>query len=91
MVEAVSPVLLNVVTFDPSVPTAVNVPPEVAALSTANPVSLEELSVHVRLIWLDDAADAARLEGAAGIVTVGADVVADAVFENAELPALLVA
>ena len=49
------------------------------------------MSVQVKSIWLDDIPDAARLEGAAGIVTGGADVAADAVFENAEFPALLVA
>jgi len=35
--------------------------------SILNPVSLFELSVHDRLIWLDDAAVAVRLLGAAGV------------------------
>jgi hypothetical protein len=38
------------------------------------------LSVHVRLIWLDETASAARFDGAAGAGWV----VADAVFENVE-------
>ena len=54
-------------TFDPSVAIDVYVPPDVADLSTMNPVSSVELSVQVKLIWLDDAADAAKLVGAAGV------------------------
>ena len=50
-----------------------------------NPVSSEELSVHAKSIWLDDAADALRVLGAAGCVgaagCAGADVAADAVLE----------
>jgi hypothetical protein len=47
--------------------------------STLNPVSLFELSVQERLIWLDDTAVAVRFVGAAGIelgvaVGVGVDV-----------------
>jgi len=41
---------------------------------------LVELSVHTRFIWLDEAAVAERLEGAAGIVTEDS-VVAYGVFE----------
>ena len=43
--------------------------------STLKPVSLVELSVHVRFTWLDDAAVARRLVGTAGVgvgVGVGA-------------------
>ena len=52
------------------------------------PVSFAALSLQVRLIWLADTADPLRLDGAAGVVP---DVVADAVFEYAEVPAPLVA
>ena len=59
--------MLKVVTFDPTVPIAVNVPLELVALSTINPVSSDELSVHVKSIWLDDTPDAAKFEGAVGV------------------------
>ena len=43
--------------------------------SILNPVSLFELSVQDRLIWLDDAAPAVRFVGAAGVgVGVGVEV-----------------
>jgi len=43
--------------------------------SIVNPVSLLELSVHPRFIWLEDAAAAVRLVGAAGVgVGVGVGV-----------------
>ena len=45
--------------------------------SSLNPVSFVELSVQLRLIWLDDAAVAARPLGAAGVgvgVAVGVGV-----------------
>ena len=46
-----------------------------------NPVSLFELSVHDRLIWLDDAAVAARFVGAAGVgVGVGVAIELKAVY-----------
>ena len=54
--------------------------------SILKPSSLLALSVQERLIWLLDAAVAARVEGAAGAV---ADVVALPVFEYPELPPLL--
>jgi hypothetical protein len=38
------------------------------ARSILNPFSLVELSVHARLIWLDEAVEAVRLPGALGIV-----------------------
>ena len=53
-------------------------PPEANARSTLKPCSFAELSVQMRLIWLDETADAARLVGAAGTV---AGVVAKAVLE----------
>jgi hypothetical protein len=40
--------------------------------STLNPVSLFELSVQERLIWLDDTAVAIRFVGAAGVGVAGA-------------------
>ena len=46
--------------------------------STLNPVSFVELSVQLRLIWLDDAAVAVRPLGAAGVgvgVALGVGVV----------------
>ncbi len=55
-----------------------NGPAAAVARSTLKPVSLEELSVQVRLIWLAEAAVAARAVGAAGMVR---EVVALAVFE----------
>jgi hypothetical protein len=53
--------------------------------SILNPVSLEEASVQERLIWLEETVVAERLEGAAGS-EVPPCVVAQAVFEYAELP-----
>jgi hypothetical protein len=38
------------------------------ARSIVNPLSLVELSVHARLIWFDEAAEAMMLPGALGIV-----------------------
>ncbi len=78
MVEAARPLLAYVVIRAPTVATCVNVLPLVER-SILNPVSLFELSVHERLIWLDDAAVAVRFVGAAGIgvgvgVAVGVDV-----------------
>ena len=35
--------------------------------STLNPVSLSELSIHDRLIWLDETAVHVRFVGAAGV------------------------
>ena len=55
-------------------------------LSTLKPVSLFELSVQLRFIWLPEAAVAVRPDGAAGAVPV---VVALAVFEYTELPEAL--
>jgi len=57
-------------------------------LSILNPVSLFELSVQLRFIWLEDTAVAMRFEGAVGPVPV---VVVLAVFEYTELPVALYA
>jgi len=71
LVEAASPLLAYVVTAAPTVLTCVKFVPSVER-SILNPVSLFELSVHDRLIWLDDAVVAVRLVGAAGVgVAVG--------------------
>jgi hypothetical protein len=48
------------------VPIWVQGPAELVARSTLNPDSFVELSVHERLIWLEEAAEAARLLGATG-------------------------
>ena len=65
MVEAGSPVFAYVVTFAPTVAIRLN-SRSFLARCTLNPVSLFELSVQDRLIWLDDAAVAVRFDGAAG-------------------------
>jgi hypothetical protein len=57
--------------------------------SILNPLSLFELSLQERLMRVFDTAVALRPLGAAGSGGGGADVVALAVFENAELPATL--
>lgn len=57
--------------------------------SIPNPLSLLALSVHERLMRVLDAAAALKPLGAAGNGGGAADVVALAVFENAELPAAL--
>ena len=54
------------VTFAPTVAICVNVVPSVER-STLNPVSLFELSVQDRLIWLDDTAVAVRFVGGLGV------------------------
>ena len=54
------------VTFAPTIAICVNVVPSVER-STLNPVSLFELSVQDRLIWLDDTAVAVRLVGGRGV------------------------
>jgi len=59
-------VFAYVVTLTPTVATWVNVVPS-GERSILNPVSLFELSVQDRLIWLDDAAVAVRFVGAAGV------------------------
>jgi len=59
-------VLAYVVTSAPLVAISVN-PLPFLERSTLNPVSLFELSVQDRLIWLDDAAVAVRFVGAAGV------------------------
>jgi hypothetical protein len=59
-------VLVNVVTFAPLVAICENALPFLER-STINPVSLFELSLHERLIWLDDTAIAVRFVGAAGV------------------------
>ena len=61
-------------------------PAGAVAASILNPVSFDELSDQERLIWLEDTAEAIRLEGAAGAMS---GVVALARLELAELPALL--
>jgi hypothetical protein len=55
-----------VVTFAPRVAICLNDLPCLVR-STLNPVSLFELSVQDRLIWLDDAAVALRFVGARGV------------------------
>jgi hypothetical protein len=65
-----------VVTFAPTVAICLNDLPRLVR-STVNPVSLFELSVQDRLIWLDDTAVAVRFVGAAGVgvgVAVGVGV-----------------
>jgi hypothetical protein len=64
----------------PAVPIWVQGPVLEPALSTLNPVSFVELSSHERLICDEDAALAARLDGAAGTVA-DASVVALVEFE----------
>src|SRR4026207_1389778 len=66
----------KVVTFAPLRAICKKVVPSVDR-STLNPVSLFELSVQDRLIWLDDTAVAVRFVGAAGVgvgVAVGVGV-----------------
>ncbi len=48
---------------------------ELSARSISKPVSLLALSVHLRLIWLLDAAVAVRPEGAAGVLSAAVAVV----------------
>jgi hypothetical protein len=55
-----------VVTFAPTVAISLNALPCLVRY-TLKPVSLFELSVHDRLIWLDDTASAVRFVGAAGV------------------------
>jgi hypothetical protein len=57
--------------------------------SILNPLSFPELSVQDRFTCVLEAAVALKPLGAAGPGAGGADVVALAVFEKAELPALL--
>jgi len=76
VVEALSPVLANVVIFAPTVARRLKFLPFLERY-TLKLVSLFELSVQDRLIWLDDAAVAVRFVGAAGVdvgVGVGAGV-----------------
>ena len=61
-----------VVTFAPTVAISLKVKPASVERSILNLVSLFELSVHERLIWLDDAAVAARFVGAAGAIELKA-------------------
>ena len=70
---------------------SVKVPPEVVLRCTTKPVSSLELSDQLRLILADDNVVALNPEGSAGTIVASASVVADASFENPELPALLVA
>ena len=56
--------------FAPTVAIWLHGPVEEVALSILKPVSFDELSAHVRLIWLEDAAEAERLPGALGMVTL---------------------
>jgi hypothetical protein len=58
--------LTYIATFAPTVAICVNVVPSVER-STLNPVSLFELSVQDRLIWLDDTAVAVRFVGERGV------------------------
>jgi hypothetical protein len=54
------------VTFAPTVAICVNVVPSIER-STLNPVSLFELSVQDRSIWLDDTAVAVRFVAGLGV------------------------
>ncbi len=77
----VNPAAGYVVTFAAVVPIWVKLMLSVES-STLNPVSLLELSVQLRLIWLELAGVAVRLEGAVGgWVSEDDDVVAVAVLE----------
>src|SRR5262245_55442043 len=68
VVCAVSPGLANVVMLASTrIISAKFVHPAPAHRSIANPVSLSELSVQLRLIWLNDVAVAIRVEGALGL------------------------
>ena len=58
--------LAYTVALAPTVPSCANVVPLVEH-SILNPVSLLELSAQERLIWLEDAAVAFKLVGAAGV------------------------
>ncbi len=76
----------KVVTFAPTVPTALKVMPSVER-SMRKPVSVAAVSVQVRLIWVAVAVTA-TLAGAEGVATGGAvaGVVTVTVFEGRESP-----
>ena len=81
-------VSLKLVALAAGVPTCVHVSVPLGDRSTMKPVSLFELSAHVRLIWrLLVTAVATRLLGAAGLDAV----VAVATLELLESPKVLVA
>src|SRR5689334_9193835 len=89
VVAPLSPVTGSLVSLARTVPISVKlVHAAPAQYSTRNPVSLEELSVHERLICETDAVVAIRLVGALGAATV---VVAEATLELPESPSPLVA
>ena len=92
MVEA-DKLLLSVwlVVFATNVAMVAKPLPEVVLRCTTKLVSSLELSDQLRLILLDDVTFATKPVGSTGTVVAAASVVADASFENPELPALLVA
>jgi hypothetical protein len=85
VVEELNPPLEKDTAPGPVVPTWVHGPDALGPRSILKPVSLNELSVQDRLIWLALTATAPRLPGATGIDW---GVAADATFEN-EVPAEL--
>lgn len=73
MVDALNAPLAHEVTFAAVVPTCVHT--ELLRRWILNPLSLPDMSVHARFIWLVDTAVAVRLAGAEGIgVGVGVGV-----------------
>jgi len=66
VVDAERPVLEKEATFVPVVPICAQGPAEAVARSILNPVSLLELSSQVRLIWLEETAEAKRFDGTEG-------------------------
>jgi hypothetical protein len=61
------------VVFAPTIAIWLHGPFDEAALSTLNPVSFDDLSVQLKLIWLDDTVIALRLIGAAGLGAASAN------------------
>ena len=88
VVEAARPVFDQDVVLAPVVATRVHGPEAADERSILKLVSFEELSDHSRLIWVWDAGAAEQLAGAAG---GRSGVVALAVFDGAEVPAVLYA
>ena len=72
--------------FCPGVATIVQLPVGPVRRKILKPVSLDELSVHVRLTWLEETAMATRFAGAAG----GASgIITWAIFEKGDSPPAL--
>ena len=70
--DGLRPVLEYEVMFAPGVAIWVQGPADAVARSTLKPVSLLELSVHVRLIWLPETAVAVSEEGGEGYASAAA-------------------